>query len=315
MTNKINRILVTGGAGFIGSHTIDRLISQGRQVWVLDNLSTGFLDNLAPHISDGSVKFVQGDIGDQSLLNELMGNVEAVIHLGALLDHEKCLRNPELADQVNHQGTLTLLEQARRHDLQRFVYASSAAVYGDVSRMPIAEDCELAPLTPYGASKLAGERKCVEYWRTHELRTICLRYFNVFGPRQSSRQYSGVITAFMKKLGQGQSPTIYGDGFQTRDFVHVSDVAAANILALDSERNGEVYNIASGMETTINSLAQNLIDISGQPSITPECTSERQGEIRRSAADIQKARTQLQYNPKTDLQENLTDLWNWFTQK
>ena len=316
MTSRdINRILVTGGAGFIGSHTIDRLVAEGRQVWVLDNLSTGSLDNLATHISDGSLKVVQGDIEDHSLLNELVGNVEAVIHLAALLDHETCIRNPHLADQVNHQGTISLLEEARKHDIRRFVYASSAAVYGDLSRMPIAEDIEPAPLTPYGASKLAGERKCAEYWRRHGLRTICLRYFNVFGPRQSSRQYSGAITAFMNKLKQAQAPTIFGDGLQTRDFVHVSDVAAANILALDAQRNGEIYNIGTGSETTIYNLAKQLIAISGQPSINPLHTSEREGEIRRSVGDIRKAKTQLQYNPRTDLQKNLTDLWNWFIRK
>jgi UDP-glucose 4-epimerase len=314
MDNKINRMLVTGGAGFIGSHTVDRLVAEGRQVLVLDNLSTGSLENLAPYISDGSVRFVKGDISDRSLLSELMGSVEAVFHLAALLDHEECLRNPQLADQVNHRATIGLLEEARKHAIQRFVYASSAAVYGDASRMPITEDCELAPLNPYGASKLAGERKCIEYWQTCELRTICLRYFNVFGPRQSSRQYSGVTTAFMRKLNQGQAPTIYGDGLQTRDFVHVSDVATANILALDSDRNGEVYNIASGRQTTINALAQNLIDISGQSGVTPVHTSERQGEIRDSVADIRKARTQLRYSPQTDLQIDLADLWNWYTQ-
>lgn len=312
VTNKpINRILVTGGAGFIGSHTVDHLLAEGRQVWVLDNFSTGSADNLTNHIKKGSLKIVRGDIGDKSLLSELMVNVDAVIHLAALLDHEECLRNPQLADQVNHKGTISLLDEARKHEVGRFVYASSAAVYGDASTMPIAEDCELAPLTPYGASKLAGERKCIEYWRIHGLRTICLRYFNVFGPRQSSRQYSGAITAFMNRLKEAQPPTIYGDGFQTRDFVHVSDVAAANILALDSDRNGEVYNIGTGRETKIDDLAQLLIAISKQPSITPVHASERQGEIRRSVADIRKAKTQLQYDPKTDLQKELTDFWNW----
>ncbi len=182
MKLKNYRILVTGAAGFIGSHTIDRLIAEGRQVWVLDNLSTGSLANLTPHIKDGSLKFVQGDIGGRSLLKELMGKVDAVVHLAALLDHEMCLRDPQLADHVNHQGTITLLEEARKHDLSRFVYASSAAIYGDPARVPTDEECEPAPLNPYGASKLAGERACVEHWRTHGLRTICLRYFNVFGP-------------------------------------------------------------------------------------------------------------------------------------
>ena len=199
--------------------------------------------------------------------------------------------------------------------IQRFVYASSAAVYGDVRRVPIGEDGELAPLNPYGVSKLAGEKQCVEFWERHQLRTICLRYFNVFGPRQSSAQYSGVITAFMKKLTHQESPIIYGDGLQTRDFVHVSDVVAANILALDSERNGEVYNVAAGRETTINELAQQLISISGHPSITPEHTSERQGEIRRSAGNIRKAIDELNYRPRTDLRRNLVSLWNWYTRQ
>lgn len=315
MTDKISRILVTGGAGFIGSHTVDRLVSEGRRVWVLDDLSTGLLGNIETHIGKGSLNVVRGDIGDQSLLAELMANVEAVIHLAAITDHEICLHNPRLADEVNSKGTFILLERAREHDLRRFVYASSAAVYGDASRIPISEDCQPAPLTPYGASKLAGEKKCLEYWRSYGLRTVCLRYFNVFGPRQSSRHYSGVITAFMKRLSHGQPPAIYGDGLQTRDFVNVSNVAEVTTLALDSEANGEVYNIASGRETTINTLAQKLIDISGRSSITPVHTSERQGEIRRSVADIQKARTQLQYNPRTDLQRDLIDLWNWYMRK
>jgi UDP-glucose 4-epimerase len=224
------------------------------------------------------------------------------------------LRNPELANQVNANGTLTVLEEARKHDIKRLVYASSAALYGNATQLPITEDSKLAPLTPYGASKAAGERHCLDYARLHGLSTVCLRYFNVFGPRQTARQYSGVITEFMKNIREDKPPVIFGDGLQTRDFVGVEDVVRATLLALDSDTAEGVYNIATGIETTIGSLAAKLISITGR-TLMPICAPARSGDIRRSAGDIRRAKEQLGYSPRTNLDEDLSQLWNWYIRK
>jgi UDP-glucose 4-epimerase len=302
------RVLVTGGAGFIGSHLVDLLAKQARHVSVLDNLSTGSLDNLS---KDDSVKFVKGDVTDPSAVGGVMANVDAVVHLAAILDHELCLRNPELANQVNANGTLTVLEEARKRDVKRFVLASSAAVYGNATKLPITEDSKLEPLTPYGESKLAAEQHCLDYARQYGLSTVCLRYFNVFGPRQTARQYSGVITEFMKNLRHNKPPIIDGDGLQTRDFVSVEDVTNATVLALDTETASGVYNIATGVETTIQNLAKILVSITGRTS-TPIYAPARSGDIGRSVGDIYRARKQLGYSPTTNLDEDLRNLWNWY---
>jgi UDP-glucose 4-epimerase len=302
------RVLVTGGAGFIGSHLVKRLLERGLKVTVLDNLSTGSLNNLA---EAKAAEFVKGEITDSSLTGKLMSDVDVVIHLAAIVDHETCLRNPALAQEVNVKGTQVLLEEARRGDVQRFVYASSAAVYGHAVELPIREDSVLAPISPYGVSKAQAEQRCLEYAQTYGMRAICLRFFNVFGPRQTARQYSGVITEFMKSLREGRSPVIYGDGLQTRDFVNVQDVADAIMLATDSETATGVFNVATGIETTIEDLALALISIAGESS-KPTHGPPREGDIRRSVGDISKAREQLGYLPRTNLVENLHGLWNWY---
>ncbi len=301
------RILITGGAGFIGSHLVPPLLKQGQQITILDNLSTGSLENLADL---KAVRFVKGEITDRSLVSELMSNVEEVIHLAAIVDHDTCLRNPDLAHQVNVNGTQVLLEEARRRGIKRFVYASSAAVYGHAMQLPIREDSKLAPLSPYGVSKAAAEQLCVEYAQSYGMGTICLRFFNVFGPRQTARQYSGVITEFVKRLRNGGPPTIHGDGLQTRDFVSVEDVVDAVLLAVASEAAEGVYNVATGVETTIEALALKLISIAGQRS-KPIYASPRAGDIRRSVGDISRARQELRYSPRTNLDEDLRRLWNW----
>jgi UDP-glucose 4-epimerase len=301
------RVLVTGGAGFIGSHLAKRLLERGLKVTVLDNLSTGSLNNLA---EAKAAEFVKGEITDSSLTGKLMSDVDVVIHLAAIVDHETCLRNPALAQEVNVKGTQVLLEEARRGDVQRFVFASSAAVYGHAVELPIREDSVLAPISPYGVSKAEAEQRCLEYAQTYGMRVICLRFFNVFGPRQTARQYSGVITEFMKNLREGRSPVIYGDGLQTRDFVNVQDVADAVMLATDSETATGVFNVATGIETTIEDLALALISIAGESS-KPTRGPPREGDIRRSVGDISKAKEQLGYLPRTNLVENLHGLWNW----
>ena len=305
----VQDLLVTGGAGFIGSHLIDRLTRDGRKVRVLDNLSTGKTENLAKQIRENSIAFVEGDIRDTSLVNDLSSSVQAVVHLAALVDHETCLRDPDLANDINARGNLIMLEAARRHDLKSFVYASSAALYGETSKLPISEEATLAPISPYGSSKLLGEEHCLRYLQNYDLKAKCLRFFNVFGPRQSARQYSGVITEFMKRLSDDEPPIIYGDGLQSRDFLNIKDIVEATILALDSDGACGVYNMATGEETTINSIAEILLKISGK-TLTPVHDPARKGEIRRSVADIGKAKAQLHFTPRTNLESDLRELWN-----
>jgi UDP-glucose 4-epimerase len=308
MSALSGRVLVTGGAGFIGSHLVKRLTERGLEVTVLDNLSTGSLKNLA---EVKAARFVKGEIADRSITGELMRDADAVIHLAAIVDHETCLRDPALARAVNVNGTRILLEEARRSDVQRFVYASSAAVYGHVTEVPIREDSALAPISPYGVSKAEAEQHCLEYAQTYGARAICLRFFNVFGPRQTARQYSGVITEFMKNLRDGKQPVIYGDGLQTRDFVNIQDVVEAILLATDSETAVGVFNVATGIGTAIEDLALELISIASQGS-KPIYGPPRTGDIRRSVGDISKAKEKLGYSSRTNLVKDLPGLWNWY---
>ena len=305
------RILVTGGAGFVGSHVVDELVRQGHQPIVLDNLSTGKLQNIQPHLKSEKATLIKGDIRDPSTSQRAMAQAEAVIHLAALVDHETCLLDPEKANGVNGEGTRIMLEAARDNHVKRFVYASSAAIYGATIALPIGENVPPAPLSPYGSSKLTGERHCLDYRDRYGLSVICLRYFNIFGPQQTSRQYSGVITQFIARLRESQPPIINGDGEQTRDFVSVHDVVRATLSALNSGQGSGVYNIGTAMETSINQLGHLLIEISGQKHLEPVHGPPREGEIRRSVADIRKARTELGFVPETDLLRDFSQLWTW----
>jgi UDP-glucose 4-epimerase len=308
MSALSGRVLVTGGAGFIGSHLVKRLMEQGSEVTVLDNLSTGSLKNLGELTA---ARFMKGEITDLTLTSKLMSDIRAVIHLAAIVDHETCLRDPALAREVNVNGTRSLLEEARRSDVRRFVYASSAAVYGHATEFPIREDSALAPISPYGVSKAEAEQRCLEFGKTYGMRVICLRFFNVFGPRQTARQYTGAITEFMKNLWDGKPPVIYGDGLQTRDFVNVHDVVSAIMLATDSETATGVFNVATGVETTIEDLAMKLISIANQDS-KPSHAPPREGDIRRSVGDITKAKALLNYFPRTHLDMDLRLLWDYY---
>ncbi|MBW2392508.1 MAG: NAD-dependent epimerase/dehydratase family protein, partial [Deltaproteobacteria bacterium] len=226
----MQKCLVTGGAGFIGSNLAERLIGDGVQVRVLDNLTTGFLENLKPFLGD--IDFKQGDVRDLDTLQEVMVGVEVVFHQAAVVSVPKSVEDPIETAMVNDLGTLHVLEAARRAGVRRVVFASSCAVYGDLPQLPKREDVETRPLSPYAASKLHGETYGYLYNDLYGLETVCLRYFNVYGPKQDpSSPYSGVISIFMDKAGRGELPTIYGDGEQYRDFVYVADVVQANLLA------------------------------------------------------------------------------------
>jgi UDP-glucose 4-epimerase len=295
--------LVTGGAGFIGSHLVDRLLTEGFSVRVLDDFSTGKRSNLP---ESSHLRVIAGDVGNMSVVRSVMEGVECVFHEAAVASVPRTVGDPLGSQRTNYQGTLNVLEAARAAGVRRLAFAASAAAYGDLPEQPKQEDMAVKPLSPYAVDKLASEYACQVYARLYGLQTVCLRYFNVFGPRQDpSSPYSGVISIFADRLNKGQQPTIFGDGGQTRDFVFVSDVVEANMRAMLSERAvGQVFNIATGSPVTLNGLLQILSDLKEMP-FAPNHAESRAGDIRHSSANIARARELLGWQPKVDLSHGL----------
>jgi len=308
------RILVTGGAGFIGSHLVDRLVTMGHEVIVLDNLSTGSTRNLANALGSPSLLFKNADIRKvpDSLLKKF-GRVDRVCHLAALTNVRESIRDPVGTSETNLIGTLRILEAAKRLRSERVIFASSAAVYGNPQTLPVAEDASIVPISPYGASKAASELYCRSFEENHGIETVSLRYFNVYGPRQRSGQYSGVISIFSRRIHQELPLRIFGDGSQSRDFIFVSDAVAGTIAALEKEHiQSRIFNIASGRETTILQLAKTMQEVAkGAPS-NLRFEPARKGEVYRSLADITRAQTELGYSPTVPLHDGLSKTMKWF---
>ncbi len=300
------RVLVTGGAGFIGSHTVDLLLSEGHEVTVLDDFSSGRPEHLRSHEGKPSFRLVRGDVRDRAAVEEALEGAEAVVHEAALVSVPLSFERPELVREVNVGGTLNLLEACARRGVRRFVYASSASVYGEPSRLPVGEDHPPSPLSPYAESKLKAEWECLRFFRERGLETVCLRYFNVYGPRQAGGEYAGVIVRFLERLRKGLPPLIHGGGDQTRDFVYVEDVARANLLALSSPgAPGQVLNIGTGRETSILELCYLLLRLAGKQGIKPVHGPPRKGDIKRSAADVRRAGEILGFEARVTLEEGL----------
>jgi UDP-glucose 4-epimerase len=314
MKLAFDKILVTGGAGFIGSHMADALLSNGVEVWVLDNLYSGSLRNLKQSRNHPNFHFVKGDIRERKTVNSLARKVDAIVHMAAVISPTVSIRKPELTNDVNVTGTLNLLQAAVTYRVNRFVFASSCAIYGTCKKIPTPETSTPEPITPYGASKLAAEKYCSAYHKAYGLATVALRYFNVYGERQdSSNPYSGVIAIFAQKLRSGGNPTIYGDGNQTRDFTHVSDVVNANLLALTTSRGiGEAFNIGTGRATTIKGLYRTMANLASREA-RPVFRNARPGDIQHSCADLHKARKLLAYEPNVRLRTGLRRLMESLT--
>jgi len=312
MIADFSKILVVGGAGFIGSHIVDRLLAEGAKVTVLDNLYTGRLENVAHHKDNMNFRFVQGDVRNMNLVKRVVRGVDAVFNEAAVVSVPRSVEDPLLANEVNVTGTLNLLKASLDSDVRRFIQASSASIYGSTKTLPIHEDLPLKPISPYAVSELAAENYSGVFCTAYGLETVCLRYFNVYGPRQTYSPYSGVITIFVNRLLRNQQPIIFGDGKQTRDFVYVEDVVNANMLALTKrEAAGEAFNIATGMATIINKLVDNLREIMGKKDLKPLHKDPRLGDIQHSYASIEKARKILGYQPVFSLKEGLTKLVEW----
>jgi len=308
LVQKNSRILVTGGAGFIGSHMVDKLIETDAEVTVLDNLDTGKMENIAQHEKNSNFNFVKGDIRNLQLVKQLVKDTDAVINLAAIASVQRSIENPLLVNDVNVIGTLNLLKASVEGNVKRFIQASSAAVYGDAQALPVREDFNPMPLSPYAVSKLATDNYALVFNHVYGLETVCLRFFNVYGPRQANNPYSGVITIFANEILAHRPPRIFGDGEQTRDFVFVEDVISATMLAL-TEKNavGEIFNVASGKATSLNKIVQILQKIMGE-NLKPVHDKPREGDIRHSYASTEKARTILGYDPMFSLEEGLREL-------
>jgi nucleoside-diphosphate-sugar epimerase len=299
------RALVTGGAGFIGSHLADRLISEGFEVNVLDDFSTGCLENIKDYLNCLRFRLIRGDVRRKGVVREALRDVDYVFHLAAIASVPLSMSKPKLVNEVNVSGTLNLLWESLRFNVKRFIFTSSCAVYGEPAYMPIDEEHPINPVSPYAASKISAEHYCKAFHKAYGLETVILRLFNVYGPRQERSPYSGVIAKFIDALKSGRVPTIFGDGEQTRDFIYVDDVVDALILASRrSECAGMTFNIGSGIETSINQIAYKLIKIFGL-NIKPTHLEPRVGDVRRSCANINKARDILGFRAKTPLEVGL----------
>ncbi len=301
------KALVTGGAGFIGSNIVRLLLDEGHGITVLDNLSSGYRCNLDPF---PQVDFVEGDVRDGDVVLRAAAGVEVVFHLAASVGNTRSIEHPIEDSEINVLGTLRILEAARRGDVRKVVFSSSAGIFGELKTLPIREDHPTEPDSPYGASKLAAEKLCLAYAKLYPLACVCLRYFNVYGPNQRYDAYGNVIPIFAHRLLHGRPLTIFGDGEQTRDFVNVRDVARANYKAALAQGVSGAFNIASGTRITINRLAEMMCEAGGiQAAI--EHGPPRKGDVRHSLADISAAREAFGYEPTVALEEGLAEYMDW----
>ncbi|MGE0087762.1 MAG: SDR family oxidoreductase [Desulfococcaceae bacterium] len=312
MNLNFSRVLVTGGAGFIGSHLADALVSQGCEVRVLDNLSTGHLSNLS-HIKDKIILY-EGDIRDQEFMNTAVEGCDVIFHEAAEVSVPRTVQDPVTSAQINDMGTLQLLETARQNGVKRVVFACSSAVYGDDPHMPKREDMLPKPMSPYAVQKLTGEYYARIYNDLYGLETVSLRYFNVYGPYQDpSSPYSGVISIFMSKAAEKKRPVIYGDGGQTRDFVFVKDVVKANLLAASIPGiGGQKFNVGIGSSISIKQLWEMICRMSGL-DMAPEYAPARAGDIRESLSDISRIQSVLGFQPEYSFEKGLEITMQWYT--
>jgi len=311
MAFKLNKVLVTGGAGFIGSHLVEALVGENCAVTVIDNLSSGQLENIEAFKEN--ITFVRGDIQDEKTLNKISKGCDAIFHQAAVVSVTQTVKDPVGSALVNDIGAIKVLDAARRNNVQRVVLASSSAVYGDAPQLPKIESMIPAPLSPYAVQKLTNEYYADLYHRLYGIETVCLRYFNVYGPRQDpSSPYSGVISIFMSKAIAGEVPVIYGDGRQTRDFVYVGDVVQANLLAAVSPNAaGRVFNVGTSHSVEINSLWQ-MVSTLAQHHTKPQYEDPRPGDILHSLAGVQRAKESLGFVPSIPFEEGLQKTFHWY---
>ena len=305
------RYVVTGGAGFIGSHTVDELVKRGHGVVVLDDLSAGKEENLAE--VRNKITFMKGSITDLETVQKAMQQADYVIHLAARTSVPRSVKDPLETNRVNVDGTLNVLVAARDNKVKRIVFAASSSAYGETPTLPKVETMHPVPISPYGVSKYVGELYAYAFGRCYGLETVCLRYFNIFGPRQDpDSPYSGVLSRFATAFLEGEQPVVFGDGEQTRDFTYVENAVQANLLACETPGvSGRVFNVGTGGRVSLNQTLELLRDISGK-NLQAKHEPAREGDIRDSQADITQAREALGYEPTVDFAEGLQRTFEWY---
>lgn len=305
--------LVTGGAGFIGSHLVERLVADGHTVRVLDNLATGKRENLTPFLEN--IDFIEGDLRQPADCARACEGIEVVFHQGAIPSVPKSIEDPEASHAANIDGTFNLLSAARDQKVRRVVFAASSSAYGDLPELPKREDVKPQPLSPYAVQKLVGELYNQAFYECWGLETISLRYFNVFGPRQDPKsQYAAAIPAFVTAILKNEPPTIYGDGEQTRDFTYIDNVVHANLLAARAEKtSGEVVNIACGQCISINRIIAQINELLGK-HVQPAYEPTRPGDVKHSLADISLANQVIGYEPVVSFEDGLKRAIQWYSE-
>lgn len=304
---NISRAVVVGGAGFIGSHIVDELINRGVETFVIDNLSTGSMENLKQHKHNELLHVFLGDMGEIERLLEDIDGINVVFHLAAIISVQRSVHEPLAVHEANVTKTLKIMNYCVSKNIKRFVFSSSSAVYG-VKEAKLSEDMQCNPASPYGASKLAVEDYCKAYQHCYGLEPVMLRYFNVFGPRQILGDYSGVITIFINQLLAGESPTIFGDGYQTRDFIHVKDIVQANLLGADNdEMVGRFLNVGTGESINLLDLLAHLKEITGTEKIEHKFGPVREGDVKKGESKIDEIK-KLGFEPKVSRIDGLREL-------
>lgn len=306
---KDKLVVVTGCAGFIGSHLTDSILDAGAKVIGIDNLYNGLISNLDSALKNSNFKFYQGDVRDSTFLVETFKGVDLVYHEGAFISVQQSRIMPELCNDVNVNGTLNVLNAARINDVEQVIFASSAALYADDLELPKHEKMFRDPNTPYGVSKLAGEVYLLSFFKTYGLKTTPLRYFNVYGPRQRNTEYAGVMALFIENiLRYGKEPTIFGDGTQTRDFVYIKDVVKANLMvAFHPKAAGEIFNVATSNPIDINTLTKLILKYTEREDLSIKYGPKRPGDIIHSYADISKIQNIIGYKPDNSIEEGISE--------
>ena len=307
------KYLVAGGAGFIGSNIVKKLLENKETVRAVDNFSTGRKENIEEFLNNPNFELFQGDLSDFGVAEMVVKDMDFVLHQAALPSVPRSIDDPISSNNSNVTATLNLLVASRRQKIKKFVFASSSSIYGDNPELPQKEDFPIRPISPYALTKYVGERYCQLFYQIYGLPTICLRYFNVFGPKQNlNSQYSAVIPKFINCFLKNKTAVIFGTGEQSRDFTFVENVVSANLLSVKSEKGfGEVFNIACNQQTSLNQMVKLLQKITGK-AIEPEYQKERPGDVLHSKADISKAQKILNYSPETSFEQGLQETVEWY---
>ncbi|MFX1288064.1 MAG: SDR family NAD(P)-dependent oxidoreductase [Promethearchaeota archaeon] len=312
MDLKEKKVVVTGAAGFIGSNLTDFLLELGAEVIGIDNLFNGRIENLTDALRKDKFIFYKGDIRDLTFLLDVFEDADVVYHQAAFTSVPQSIKMPENCNDVNVNGVLNVLNAARKMDVEKIICASSSSVYGDAPTLPMKEKMCRVPISPYGASKLACEAYMQSYYQVYGLKTTCLRYFNVFGPRQKDSTYSGVIAIWLGNIIRNENLTINGDGKISRDFTYIKDVLQANLLAAKHDAPGEIFNIGAGSPMNLTDLAKLMLKLSNKKNLKINYSAPRPGDILHSYADISAAKQKLKFNPKYNQEQGLIEYFRWY---